>query len=91
MSQNRSYKIYAVLSSGYEDTALLRCFTLKSAAEIFVGVLQREHQDHVNSTHEYVEPRNYRVKQIDLVTHDGAHAINLDLINASKKRVKSPK
>ena len=77
MTDNRSYKIWLVEEYGYEYARPVRAYTRKKVA---LGVAQTMAQ-----RAEYDPYKRYRITQIDLVTHDGAHALHQDLIAAVGK------
>jgi hypothetical protein len=91
MVDNRSYKIWLVVEIIGDRSTPVAARTLKSEAEKLSDRLRCDKEAENIKTHPDALLRalnnvtRYEVMQIDLVTHDGAHTINMSLIAAVGK------
>lgn len=77
MVDNRSYKVWLVEQYGYEYATPIGAYTLRKAAQKKADSLSERAGDDPD--------KRYRITQINLVTHDGAHTLHEELIQAVGK------
>lgn len=82
MVDNRSYKIWMVVKQDPDGYTPIRCYTLRRAAEQHAKRLQLELDLKWGRIGFNNRIEQAVVRQIDLVTHDGAHAVHGDLLAA---------